>query len=84
MTHTRLYTRVRGPPHLVEAYEGGHPYVLGLEEGHTLLGGVDGVHQDVVQGATAGGDGHVVLLIDSPEVPLEKNTRPAPSRPCVG
>lgn len=56
--------------HLVQANEGGVADVVLLQVGDAQLRRVDGVHHDVVKGATAGGNGHVVLLIDGTKVPL--------------
>lgn len=56
--------------YLVEADKGGDADVLLLQEGDASLRRVDGVHHDVVQGAAAGGNGHVVFLVDCAEVAL--------------
>ena len=60
-----------GDLYLVQTNEGGEPDVLLFEEHDTFLSRVDGIHHDVVEGAAAGGDGHVVLLIYGSEVSLQ-------------
>lgn len=58
--------------YLVQSDEGGNTDVLLFEEGNTFLSCVNGVHHDVVQGSTTGGNCYVILLIYSSEISLEK------------
>lgn len=57
--------------YLVQSDEGGNANVLFFEEGNTFLSCVNGVHHNVVQCTTTGGDCHIILLIYGSQVSLQ-------------
>lgn len=59
--------------YLVKTNEGSNPDVLFFEKCDTFLSCVDGIHHNVVQSTTAGGNSHIILLIYCSKVSLQEN-----------
>lgn len=69
-SNSKMICFPKGGTHLVQGYKGGNSNPSCLQEVHTGLGSVNGVHNNVVQGSTRRGNGHVVLVIDGTQVSL--------------